>query len=105
MPTLSRLYDRYLSSPEKYSLRHFPRDDSSSEINLLRFLNSLFMKFQRSAPSDISSRIQALRTCVILNEQLAYLVRSHFAIYDPGSEIEGGIAGAVDDLAEEWKDA
>jgi hypothetical protein len=76
-PKLSRLYSRYLSSAEKISLRHVPHDDATGEINLLRVLNSLLLKFQQSSPLDLHSRMQTLRTCVILNEQLALLVRAY----------------------------
>ena len=72
---ISPLYARYLSSGEKRSLRKVPANDTSSEINLLRVLNSLFMEFQQSAPQDLYARMQALRTCVVLNIQLVSLVR------------------------------
>jgi hypothetical protein len=72
---ISPLYARYLSSAEKRSLRKVPASDTSSEINLLRVLNSFFMQFQQSAPQDLYARMLALRTCVVLNEQLVCLVR------------------------------
>ena len=103
--TISSLYSRYLSSAEKRSLRQVPLDDTSSEINLLRVLNSLLLKIQRSAPKDFYSRVQALRTCVILNEQLALLVRAHERVHGPHSELEDAISSAVESLAEEWKNA
>jgi hypothetical protein len=86
--SLTPLYARYLSVREKRSLRQVPFDDTASEINLLRVLNSLLLKFQQSAPTDLCSRMQALRTCVILNEQLALLVRAHAQALGPRSSVD-----------------
>ena len=72
---VSPLYAPYLSSDEKKALRKVSVGDTSSEINLLRILLSLFMKFQQAAPQDLYARIVALHTCVVLNEQLVRLVR------------------------------
>jgi hypothetical protein len=104
--SLSPLYARYLSSSEKSSIRQVPADDLSSEIKLLRVLNSLLMKFQRSAPRDLYSRMQILRTCVILNEQLALCVRMHDRAHGSQSEVEAAIDATFALIAEEeWKDA
>ncbi|MGA2490524.1 MAG: hypothetical protein ABSF99_10150 [Anaerolineales bacterium] len=73
--TLSPLYAPYFTPEEKRSIRRLSGDDISSEINLLRKLIVLFMQFQQSAPADLVSSIQALRTCTLLCEQLAILVR------------------------------
>jgi hypothetical protein len=96
--TLSPLYARYLSSDEKSALSHVPVDDSSSEINLLHVLTAYLMKFQRSAPPDLYSRISTLRTCVILNEQLAILVRLHDRLHGPQSDLEAEFNEAVDQV-------
>jgi hypothetical protein len=98
MPTpLNPLYTRYFSLREKRALRQVPFDDTASEINLLRVLNSLLLQFQQSAPTDLCSRMQALRTCVILNEQLALLVRAHHLAQGPqsgiGNLLEEALAG------------
>lgn len=85
---ISPLYASYLSPDEKKALRRFPVDDLSSEINLLRVLNSLLMKFQASAPPDLYSRMQILRTCVILNETLAILGRCHNREHGPQSVLD-----------------
>lgn len=104
-PALTPLYSRYLSSCEKRSLRHVPPDESSSEINLLRVLNSLLLKIQQSTPKDLYSRMQALRTSVILNEQLAYLVRSRDREIAHRSELDDSIEAAIESMADDWKDA
>jgi hypothetical protein len=101
--TLSPLYARYLSSAEKKALRLVPVDDLLSEINLLRVLNALLLKIQSSAPEDLYSRIQTLRTCVIMNEQLAYLVRSHLLTHDYGSPLEKAIQEAIQSMEDDWK--
>jgi len=72
---ISPLYARYFTPDEKKSLRHLSADDISSEINLLRKLTILFMQFQQSAPTGLFSSIQTLRTCTLLCEGLAILVR------------------------------
>jgi hypothetical protein len=84
--SISPLYARYLTRTEKTSLRRVPLDDISSEINLLRKLTALFMKLQQTAPRDLVSCIQALRTCTLLCEQLAILVRFHDRDHGPRSE-------------------
>ena len=105
-PPISRLYARYLSSDEKNSILQVPANDLSSEINLLRVLNSLLMKTQQSAPRDLYSRMQILRTCVILHEQLALCVRMHDRAHGSQSEVEAAIDAAFARIAEEeWKDA
>jgi hypothetical protein len=100
--TLSPLYARYLSAGEKKALRCIPVDDSSSEINLLRVLTAHLMKFQRSAPPDLFSRIQTLRTCVILNETLAILVRWHNRDHAPLSDLDADFNEAVDQVNAEF---
>lgn len=92
---ISPLYIRYLSSQEKYALRSVPIDDSSSEINLLRVLITYLMKFQRHAPPDLYSRIHTLRTCVILIEQLAVLVRWHDRVHGPRSDLDADMDEAL----------
>ena len=52
----------------------------------MRVLNAHFIELQQSAPQDFGSRIQALHTCSILNEQLAKLVRAHGQEHDPTDE-------------------
>ena len=85
---ISRLYSRYLSSQEKQALRLVPVAGVSSEINLLHLLTTHFLKFQQSAPPDLASHMQALRTCTLLCEQLAILVRSHDREHGPQSEMD-----------------
>jgi hypothetical protein len=72
---ISPLYARYFTPQEKKSLRRLSGEGISSEINLLRKLIMLFMQFQPTAPAGIFSSIQSLRTCTLLCEQLAILVR------------------------------
>ena len=93
--TISPLYIRYLSSQEKNALRSVPLDDFSSEINLLRVLITYLLKFQRQAPPDLYSRIHTLRTCVILIEQLAVLVRWHDRVHGPRSDLDADMAEAL----------
>ena len=93
---LSPLYAPYFTPEEKKSLRHLSADDISSEINLLRKLTVLFMQFQGSAPGDLFSCIQALRTCTLLCEQLAILVRVQ-DLYHPES-IPDPLAEALKDV-------
>ena len=95
---VSPLYSRYLSSEEKHSIRRVPSDDISSEINLLRKLAALFMKFQQSAPGDLASCMQALLTCSILCEQLAILARYYASSQGQVSDIEGLLLEALDGL-------
>jgi len=66
-PPISRLYSRYLTTEEKRLVRAVPVDSVSSEINLIRFLTALFLQFQQSAPDDLASRMQALRTFTMLS--------------------------------------
>ena len=87
-PPLSHLYSRYLTSGEKYALRVVPVDDLSSEINLLRGLSALFLKLQQTAPNDLASHMQALRTFTMMCAQLAILVRSHDREHGPQSEMD-----------------
>lgn len=98
---ISPLYARYLTSEEKKSLRSIPVDEVSSEINLLRVLSARFMNIQQSAPQDIDSHIQTLRTTIILSEQIAKLVRVHNQQHDPLAEIQDEISEALDMLRKE----
>ncbi len=100
---LSPLYSRYLTPAEKRSLRRVPVEDVSSEINLLRVLNALLMQIQQAAPPGIHPCIQALRTCVILNHQLAYLARWHDRTHGPLDEMEAAIQAVLESTADEWK--
>jgi hypothetical protein len=92
---ISPLYARYLSLAEKSALRSVSVDDSSSEINLLRVLITYLMKFQRSAPADLHSRIHTLRTSVVLTEQLAVLVRWHDRVHGPRSDLDADMSEAL----------
>jgi hypothetical protein len=103
--SISPLYSPHLSRSEKRFLRRIPIDDLSSEINLLRVLAARFMKFQSAAPPDLYSRILTLRTCSLLNEQLALLVFRHFRIHGSVSELDQAIEAAIDALEDDWKDA
>jgi len=96
--SVSPLYSRYLSSEEKHSIRRVPSDDISSEINLLRKLAALFMKFQQSAPGNLSSCMQALLTSTILCEQLAILARYYASSQGNVSDIEDLLLEALDGL-------
>jgi hypothetical protein len=96
---ISRLYARYLTSEEKRALRLVPVEGVSSEINLLRLLMAHFMKFQQSAPPDLASHMQALRTCTLLCEQLAILVRSHDREHGPQSEIQDALLEALSEMS------
>jgi len=98
---ISPLFARYLTSDEKKSLRAVPADNAASEINLLRVLSAHFMKFQQSAPKDMDSRRQALRTCLVLSEQLSKLVRAYNQDHEPLDEIQVAIYKALDELSEE----
>ena len=95
---ISRLYARYLTAEEKQALRLASGEGVSSEINLLRLLMVHFMKFQQSAPPDLASHMQALRTCTLLCEQLAILVRSHDREHGPQSEIDDALAEALSEM-------
>ena len=92
---ISPLYARYLTSEEKKSLRAVPVDDLASEINLVRVISAHFMKFQQSAPKDMGSRIQSLRTSFVLGEQFAKLIRAHNSEHDPLDEIDDAIFQAI----------
>jgi hypothetical protein len=94
--TLSPLYASYFSLDEKKSLRRLTMQDISSEINLLRKLTTLFMQFQQSAPAGLFSSIQALRTCTLLCEQFAILVRVQ-DLYHP-EEIPDLLSEALKDV-------
>ena len=83
---ISRLYARYFTFEEKKSLRAVPVEGVSSEINLLRVLNVLFMQVQQTAPKDLDSNMQALRTCTMLCAQLAILVRLQDKEHSPMAE-------------------
>lgn len=95
---ISPLYARYLTSAEKKSLRAIPANDVSSEINLLRVISAHFMKFQQSAPKDMGSLLQNLRTSTILGEQIAKLVRAQNTEYDPLAELQAEIRQAIAEL-------
>ncbi len=103
---ISPLFARYLTSDEKKSLRAVPADNPASEINLLRVLSAHFMKFQQSAPNDMDSRMQALRTCLVLSGQLSKLVRAHNKEHDPLAEAQAAfsdaISQALDEIGKEW---
>ena len=94
-PPISRLYSRYLTSEEKQALCIIPTAGVSSEINLLRFLTTHFLKFQQSAPQDLASQMQAMRTFTLLCEQLAILVRTHEREHGPQSEMDDLLAEAL----------
>lgn len=83
---ISPLYARYLTAAEKKSLRAVPAADLASEIKLLRVLAAHFLKFQQSAPKDLNSREQTLRTGLMLGIQMARLVRAHHEAYDPNAD-------------------
>ena len=85
---ISRLYSRYLTTQEKQALRLVPVAGVSSEINLLHLLTVHFLKFQQSAPPDLASHMQALRTFTLLCGQLAILVRSHDRENGPQSQMD-----------------
>jgi len=99
---ISPLFARYLTSDEKKSLRAVPADDLASEINLLRVLSAHFMKNQQSAPKDMVSRRQALRTCLVLSAHLSKLVRAYNKDRDPLDEVNEAISQALDELSKEW---
>jgi hypothetical protein len=92
---ISRLYARYLTSQEKRALRLVPVAGVFSEINFLRVLTAHFMEFQQSAPPDLASHMQALRTYTLLCEQLAILVRSQDREHGPQSEIDDALDEAL----------
>jgi hypothetical protein len=77
-------------------------DDLSSEINLVRVLFAHSMKSQQSAPKDMDSRAQVLRTSLVLGEQFAKLVRVHSTAHDPLAELQDEIEEALDELRKEW---
>ena len=95
---LSPIYSRYLTSEEKRAIRSVPVDDISSEINLVRGLSILFLKFQQSAPDDLASRMQALRTFTLLSAQLAILVRSIDPAHNPLGDSDAILAEALDNV-------
>ncbi len=101
--SLSPLYTRYLTAEEKRSLRAVPMKDVSSEINLLRVLTAIFLKFQQSAPQDLASRIQTLRTCTLLCKQLAVLVQSHEEEHSPFADLDDAIHQAIAEIAPLWE--
>ena len=92
---ISRLYSRYLTPAEKRALRLVPSHNVSGEIHLLRFLAADFFKFQQSAPQDLASHMQALRTCTLLCEQLAVLVRACDQAHSPQSEMDDILSEAI----------
>lgn len=95
---ISPLYARYFTSDEKKSLRAVPADDPSSEINLVRVLFAHFMKSQQSAPKDMASRVQILRTSFIMSEQFSKLVRAHNQEHDPHAELQDEILQALEEV-------
>jgi hypothetical protein len=97
-PPISRLYSRYFTSEEKRALRLVPIEGVSSEINLVRFLTAHFLKFQQSAPKDLASQMQALRTVALFCEQLAALVRANNRENGPQSEMEAILDEALESL-------
>jgi aspartyl/asparaginyl beta-hydroxylase (cupin superfamily) len=104
-PPLSPLYARYLSPDEKKSLRRHPVDNLSSEINLLRILNSLLMQMQPAAPRDFFSQMQTLRTFVVMNDAIALLVRCHDRLHGPHSEVEELMEKAILKMSDDWSAA
>lgn len=92
---ISPLYARYFTSEEKKSLRAVPVNNLVSEINLLRVISAHYMEFQQSAPTDMGSRIQSLRTSSILGEQFAKLIRAHIQEHDLRDEIDDAIFQAI----------
>jgi hypothetical protein len=95
---ISPLFSSYLTSDERKKVRAVSVTDCSSEINLLRVLNARFMEMQSSAPINLKTSIQTLRTHVILSEQLAKLIRVSNLENDPLAELEKGISEALDEL-------
>ena len=65
---------------------------------MVRFLTVQFMQVQQSAPSDLISRMQALRTCTMLFQQLAVLVRACARSRDPQGEMDEILDQALDAL-------
>ena len=92
---ISRLYSRFLTPAEKRALRLAPAQGLSSEINLVRYLTAHFMQAQQSAPQDLASHMQALRTCTLLCEQLAVLVRACDQAHSPQSEMDDILSEAI----------
>lgn len=95
---ISPLYARYFTSEEKKSLCAVPVNDLAGEINLLCVISAHYMEFQQSAPSDMGSRIQSLRTSSILGEQFAKLIRAHNREHNPRDEIQDQILMALEEL-------
>ena len=98
---ISPLYARYLTSEEKKSLRAIPVNDLASEINLVRVISAHSMEFQQSAPTDMRSRTQSLRTPFILGEQFAKLIRAHIQEHDPRNEFYDVIEQAWREIRKE----
>lgn len=84
---ISPLLARYLTADEQESLRAVSATDLSGEVKLLRVLSAQFLKFQRSAPKDLYSREQALRTCLMLSVQMARLVRALDQTENPEDDV------------------
>ena len=97
-PPISRLYARYLTSEEKRALRLVPAGGVSGEINLIRILTVHFLKFQQSAPPDLLSNMQAVRTFTLLCGQLAALVRANNRENGPQSEMDAILDEALESL-------
>jgi hypothetical protein len=102
-PSVSPLYSRYFSPSEKKSLRKVPIDNLLSEINLLRILHLLLLRFQRTAPPDFDSQINSLRTNAILTDQLAQLVRVQNLIHAPRDILDEAIERAIESIQDDWK--
>jgi len=98
----SPLYARYLTSEERKALRAVPVDDLSSEIKLMHMVFAHFMKSQQSAPKDMDSQTQALRTSRVLGEQFAKLVRAQNTGHDPLAELQEQISQALEEIRKEW---
>ena len=96
--SISPLYSRYLTAEEKHALQVVPVDDVSSEINLLHFLTALYLKVQQAAPSDLASRMQALRTFTLMCHQLAILVSSVDRAHSPQGMIDAALSEALDNV-------
>jgi hypothetical protein len=96
--SISPLYSRYLTAEEKRALQLVPVDDVSSEINLLRILTAIYLKVQQTAPSDLASRIQALRTFTLMCHQLAILISSVDRAHSPLGEVDDALSEALKNI-------
>lgn len=95
---IASIYARYFTPIELESLRAVPADDPLSEINLLRVLAARFMEFQQSAPQDVESQMQGLRTLLVLGGEIARLSSAHNREHDPLDELAQDILEAIASL-------